>query len=494
MSCFTDFWNKHPALLYGLAFTFGIVLALGCVWALLPIALIGCSLFHSQRLILFSLLTLSAFCFLRFTTTLPPEEPISGTAHVHITAIKPYRAAFREGFTIQGTILSFIPDHSSQSITRNIPFSLRTGLARPKAHGDYVIQATLKYQKQLIVKKGSPWTPVPGSWSLAEWRYQNKDRVRRFISDRISHPKAATFLSGIATGLFNDNTLYAELSRFGLQHIMAISGFHFACVALILSFCLRFLFPEKKAAYIVVLLLTAYFVFLGASPSILRAWVMATLYFLGKILEKQPRALNSIGVALIVVLLIDPLSVTSIGFQFTFLVTVSILLFFQPLEATLRPLMKKRPLSHLVQMDPVNQHGYIIVNTIRQIIALTLSVQIAAVPLALFWFQKFPLMSLIYNAFFPFLASLSLFLLILGLGLLWIPPVAGLIHTVNSHFTERSLNLAYHLPMSFDVWLRTEEFSATFLMIYFCGLFGAGIYLKHLHQEALQVKQDLAYL
>jgi len=491
MSSFATFWTQHPALLYGLAFAFGISLALEHFWILVPMIIMGITLIQCPyRLALFSLVIVSAICFFQLTTKLPPDEPIEGTAQIRLSSVKPYHTAFRKGSIIQGTLVSFVPRNSSKPIAQNIPFSLKTGPSCPKANCDYIIRATLRHRNYLFPKKGVPWQSVPNTWSLAEWRFQNKQALRHFIDKQMAHPKAASFLSGMATGLFDDNTLYSELSRFGLQHIMAISGFHFALVALILSFGLNCFLPEKKASIALVALMTLYFIFLGASPSILRAWIMATVYFLGKILEKQSKALNSLGAALIVVLVIDPLTLTTIGFQFSFLVTSSILLFTAPIESSLRIVLKKRPLSELIHMNLINQHGYLAVNALRQILALTLSVQIVVIPLALYWFQKFPVMSLLYNTFFPFLASLSLVLLLIGLG----APFAGFIHTINSYFTDWMLNLAYRLPMSLDIWIRVQEIPLSLLVVYLCGLFAGGIYIKIIYSEAQRERSELAYL
>ncbi|NGX57837.1 MAG: hypothetical protein K940chlam3_00733 [Chlamydiae bacterium] len=498
----TSFWKKQPALLYGLALYLGIVLAIGHLWSLFPIFLIGTSLILGQeirRFLLFALMLISAFGFIHMAIVLPPDTPIDGTAHIHISSIKPYRSRFNEGYIYQGTLKSFSSGHV---VARNVPFSLKfprkKNVTRPLANCDYIVQATLRKSDRghvyLSVKKGTEWNAVPWTWSPAEWRMQNKMNVRQYINEKIPHQKSAPFLCGIATGLFDDNTLHVELSRFGLQHIMAISGFHFALVALLLSLGARCFLTEKSAASVVVILLTLYFIFLGVTPSILRAWIMATIFFMGTVLEKQSRPLNSLGIALIVVLTLDPLSVSTIGFQFTFLVTGSILLFYSPIESALRPLMKKRSLSQLVQMDLFNQHGYVVLNALRKILALTISVQIVAAPLILFLFQKFPLMSLIYNAFFPFLVSISIFLLLIGLFLSPVSPVANLIHAINSAYTEYVLNLAYQMPMSLDFWVRMESFSASLLVVYFCFVMTVGILMRGWMENRQMERRDLAFV
>jgi len=495
MSFCLKFWNEHPALLYGLAFAGAVALGLGHLWMLAALCMIGVTVLqHRNRLFLFCLVLAAAFCTVHLSIQLPPDEAVQGKAHIAISSVKPYHTAFREGFIVQGTLVSFVPDGSHDSTARNVPFSLKTGKKRESADQDYMVQATLRHRKYLHVKKGTPWQPVPKTFSLAEWRARNKEAVRQYITGKIRHTKAASFLSGMATGLFDDNILHNELSRFGLQHIMAISGFHFALVACMLNLGLRLALPDRKASITLVILLTLYFLFLGASPSILRAWVMATLYFAGKIIERQTRALNSLGVALIVVLTLDPLSLTTIGFQFSFLVTAAILVLTGPVESALQRVFKKRPLSELIGMSLLDQHGYIASNALRKILALTISVQAVVLPLSLFWFQKFPVLSLFYNMFFPFLASLSLFLLIVGLAVFWLPPLANIIHAINSAYTNWVLDLAYQLPMSLDLWLRVPRISLLFIAGYLVLLFAAGTFIKMIYTEAQREKRELAYL
>ena len=103
---------------------------------------------------------------------------------------------------------------------------------------------------------------------------------------------SANFLAGLATGEFDDHWMRQQFSRFGVQHLLAISGFHFAIIAGCLSFALRLFFPAKSCTLILLACLGGYTIFLGPQASILRAWLMSSLALIGFLIEKHPSALN----------------------------------------------------------------------------------------------------------------------------------------------------------------------------------------------------------
>ncbi len=486
-----NFWAMHPALLYGLAMAGGIALSQDAYATLIPTAVILFSLREKrERLILFSTLYFLMFCLVTLTVTFPPDHPLDGTAHIYIKEIKPYETSFRKGFVLSGTLRTFVPEGEERPAARNIPFTMKTDNPRIPAHQDALLSATLIHQRILIPDKKKPWKPLPHTWNAAKWRFQNKEAVRSFIKRQIQEDSAAAFLGGLATGLYSDSHLKKELSRFGLQHLMAISGFHFALVALLISSLFRFFLSEKPTAICTLFLLSLYCFFLGASPSVLRAFVMAAVYFFSKIVQKTPRPLNSLGAALMITLAIDPLSIMTIGFQFSFLITASLLMFTSPLEEAIAAALPKRAYERLIAMSLTDQHGYLLLSYMRKSLALTTAVQIAALPLALFWFQTFPLLSLIYNLFFPFLASLSLALLLAGLMLAPLPLLAHIIHTLNTFLTSWTLNLATGFPPQLDLWLDVDGVSAPLLILYFSGVFAWG----GLSLLSRQERKQLAYL
>lgn len=315
----------------------------------------------------------------------------------------------------------------------------------------------------LKLSPDEPWRPVLRSRSLAERRYQAKEALSAHIRSHFPNRRSAAFLSGILTGEFDDRLMLHEFGRFGLQHIMAISGFHFAIVAAIFTFLMRLFLEKRAAAFILIGLLTLYFIFLGYNPSIIRAYVAVTIMLIGSLWERQGTGLNSLGFALMLLLLYDPLLCLHIGFQYSFAATGAILLFFSPLETLLQKWFPKRFLGHLMETGWLNQHGYLLLSLLRQGMALGIAVNLVTVPMMLYHFHRFPWMSLLYNLFFPAMVSVSMLLLILGLIS---PFLSGVLHGLNGVYTSFMLDLTYTIPPALDLVLRVESFPIEVLAIY----------------------------
>lgn len=517
MGFFDLFWNRYPALLYGLCALIGFSAAFHQSWILLvPIAVLMVPQVISAwngieralpRLILsFALFVVTFFYGMHHYKFPPPsQDGFKGIAHISVSSLQTRATHFGTQWAYQGAISHFVPDSATdnESIATNIPYSLSLPrndlIIRPPANQDYVIHATLKQtnngQYILKVSPHEPWQPIKGSWSLAEYRYSAKQSVKSYIANNIKNSYSASFLSGLATGEFENRIFSFEFGRFGLQHIMAISGFHFTIIAAILSLFLRFIFTKKRGSLLVIFFLSSYFVFLGCGPSIMRAWIAISIGLGSHLIEKRAYALNSLGIALLVILFIDPLSCVGIGFQFSFLTTAAILILFSGCDFLLEKVLTKRPLSQMIEMNSLNQHGYYILSIFRQGLSLSLAVNLVAMPVMLFYFQKFPWMSLLYNLFFPLLVSISMFLLIVGTFLsLTFPLAAGWIHSFNSGFTQWILNFTFNMPTTLDVYLRVDPIPSWILICYLCVIFVIGIFIKGYMEKEKEQMQDLAYM
>lgn len=505
------FWQQQPALFYGLT------LLIGCSFALspdsilsVPLALLyGPLLLKIERkgvyrLGLGLLLLAAAYLFTSSRHQLPslPAHGIKGEALVTLASLRQTPTHFGQRWQLRGDLHRFKPAQAHDPAVKNahvritLPHDERGN--SPQTTGTYLIQGRLTgagAEYRLIPHKNKEWLPLTESWNLAGWRFSMKQRLASILYREVRQPEAAAFLTGLATGEFSNREVSSALGRFGLQHIMAISGFHFSILASLMSLALGALLPRRLALLVLIVLLCIYLVFLGSGASIIRAWISSLVVIGGQLIEKRSRGLNTLGIALIVLLTMDPTISQSIAFQLSFLATGAILLFYPPMERTLQWLFPKRPLSQVTTMHGGDQHGVALLAFFRGALALGLAINLVMLPVSLYLFQKFPWFSLAYNLFFPFLTSISMLLLLIAFPLqLILPPAASLIFSINSTYTQWILNLTLQMPTTLDYILRIEGISKSVLICYLSFLGLAGIYISRLVKKQNQDREILAFL
>lgn len=488
------FWQLHPGLLVGLS------LFLGCFFALNPsltsffpiLVFLVMLLLAGQfkRTLVAILLMVGAVGALHFFYLHPAlsAEGVSGEALFKIESIVS-RTDFggKPALFYRGVCLEF-RNEAGELIGKQMPCSVPVQTQEPlpatslyRFPGKLMQSGPRSYQ--LKPQKKVPWTPCSWNLSLANLRHKAKKQLNEALFAAMGTNSTSRFLSGLATGEFADKLLTMELSRFGLQHLMAISGFHFAIVAACLQLLLKPLFSGKKGSLLAVLLITIYYLFLGASPSIQRAWIGALLFMSASLFERTNYPLNTLGVALCLVLFLDPLQSLSVGFQLSFGITAAILLFVQPMELFFKRVLPEQRLRAVTKMPHLDKHLYLLLQSFRKSCSLNTAVHLIAFPLTLLFFHKFPFVSIFYNLFFPFLTSLSLSLLLLGILTMPLLPLSGLIHKINLAYTSFLLDIVFDAPLTFDYCLRARSLSPYFLSIYITTLFAFALFFKARRQN-----------
>lgn len=491
----TDLWNHYPAALYAFTVILGSCSALdsiNLVFFFIALLLLITPLFTFKyqalqiRILLAIILGISCYFITDARYHFPEDNSTrTGFAEVELNSVRLARSPFGQNWSYRGVVKSFIQD--GQPIAHDIPVLLtipyEKNLLRPSANYTYRLPARLKVTDQgryiLNPLKQAVWHTANKTHSLAEWRFSAKSRVQKHIQDSIRDPHVGSFLSGIATGDFDDRLLSFELNRFGLQHLMAISGLHFSILSMLLALVLSVFLSRQKAALATLGLMSTYFIFLGPSPSVTRAWIALMLGLSGLFVQRRGSGINTLGIGAMIVILMDPLHTKEIGFQFSFGVTAAILLWFGPCDAFLQNLFAKRKLNEVIRMDHWDQHGYCVLYFLRQSLSLCLAVNLFALPLTMYHFHKFPVMSLVYNLFFPFLMSLSLVLLVLACFCSLVVPWAGSqLHAINEQYTKFLLNFAFNLPRSFDLTWQMGDIPKDVMMVYVLVLIFSGLLIQ----------------
>lgn len=158
-----------------------------------------------------------------------------------------------------------------------------------------------------------------------------------------------------------------------LTHLLAVSGSNVAFVLLLFAPLLAGLPPRARLGAVAVLL-AQFAVLTRGEPSVLRACTLATLAVGAHAVGRRASAARLLALAVIVLVLVDPLLVRSVGFQLSVAATTAIV-------------VGARPLSRLL-WGP---------SWLRLALAATLSAQAGVLPVQLAVFGSLPLVSIPAN-------------------------------------------------------------------------------------------------
>ncbi len=167
---------------------------------------------------------------------------------------------------------------------------------------------------------------INGDWFYKKiFNYKNK--LRGVMDYGLSEPEASlarAIILGDKKGIPDD--LREKFSQAGISHIVAISGMHISILAvLIMSLLLGIGLPRKKAFWLASLFLLFYITLIGLPASAMRAGLMGFLVLWAMNLGRLNKLTNSLVLAAVVLLLINPkLLRDDIGFQLSFLAVLGI--------------------------------------------------------------------------------------------------------------------------------------------------------------------------
>jgi competence protein ComEC len=159
------------------------------------------------------------------------------------------------------------------------------------------------------------------------WRTQIEKQLERSLSMR-NIPLTKAILLGNKTEL--DSNLKTEFSRAGLSHLMAVSGMHVGFILMPIWLIIPLFWTSKIGKpigfVIVIAILFSYAGITGFTSSVSRASITAALLTVGKLFQRNRDAVNTTGIAAIVILLHNPESLFQIGFQLSFCAVLVILI------------------------------------------------------------------------------------------------------------------------------------------------------------------------
>jgi len=215
-----------------------------------------------------------------------------------------------------------------------------------------------------------------------------------------------------------DPKLRSEFADAGAVHILAVSGLHVGIIYLLFLTILKFFFKKRYALLqfiIILLILWGYAALTGFSPSVLRAATMFSFIAIGKFHKRYGNIYNMIAASALFLLAINPLLITQVGFQLSYIAVLGIVYFHPKFHALV-----------------IVQNKYL--NMLWSLTCVSLAAQLATFPLSIYYFHQFPTLFLFTNILVIPLASIILHLGIAWILLLWVPWLSGLLEWLTVKF------------------------------------------------------------
>jgi competence protein ComEC len=219
------------------------------------------------------------------------------------------------------------------------------------------------------------------------------------LNDLVPEPEAALgagILLGVRSAIAPEiNDAFATA---GLTHVVAISGWNIAIVAALVGAAVQPLARGPGGrwtrAAVAAVTVGGYVLLTGASPSVVRAALMAVAMLVARLGGSRTHAASALALAAVLMLLAAPPVLWDVGFQLSLLATAGLVWFGAPIERRLR------------RWPP----------WIREPVALTLAAQLTTLPVVLVNFERLSLVAPAANVVVvPFVPVAMLFCAIAAL-------------------------------------------------------------------------------
>ncbi len=205
---------------------------------------------------------------------------------------------------------------------------------------------------RLRMRAGNPCLPVnsrpndavrlapPAFW---DWRpiadQARHAAVRRLSLGIESWPAAPALIQAMLLGLRSavPREMNAIFRNSGTIHVFAISGLGIGLVAAVIATALSLLaVPRPRWGLALIPLLTGYALLTGASPSAMRACLMAAFYFGAPLVHRKPDACAALAAAAILQIAWDPRALFNVSFLLSYTVMAGLVLLCPPLSRLFR--------------------------------------------------------------------------------------------------------------------------------------------------------------
>ncbi|MFD1018823.1 DNA internalization-related competence protein ComEC/Rec2 [Thalassobacillus hwangdonensis] len=310
-------------------------------------------LFRKRRLMLFVMFAgfTSGYFIVphSFPTDPISDMPFQGKISSVKVAQDKIEAVLKESKTSQKVLLVFFRQNNDPNMDKRILKSWKSGASclvftsadlPPRAtnpgtfdYREYLLKSGIQYQTIIDDESMVQCEGESILAGLSTYRLSLGDRMQQVIPE-----ETRAWLKALALGDTSelpDETI-ERFRRWNLSHILAISGLH---IGLFVGFAFLFMIrsgavTKEQSGWILLFLLPFYTFLAGGAPSVLRASSMVVVSLILIKMKLKIQMSDIVSLLFLSLLFIKPLYIYHLGFQFSFLVTFSLIFSFKWLAAS----------------------------------------------------------------------------------------------------------------------------------------------------------------
>ena len=268
---------------------------------------------------------------------------------------------------------------------------------------------------------------------LRTWRRPPPNRGRRLrgtfqVNDFVAHPESPVLVNALLTGDKSglDKDIISAFRDSGAAHILALSGLHLGIIYGILRKVTSVMGNSPTANKIrsagIIFTTFLYTLATGAGPSLVRAQLFITINEISHLAQRRTSLGKVYCSALLIQLTMNPLVISSVGFQLSYMAMAGIVVLYPRMKAWF----------------PENEEGRTkfvsyVPKKMWDAMALAISCQIFTGPVAWLYFGTFPKYFIITNMFALPITSLLMIMATLTATL----SAAGLCPTIIISITDK---------------------------------------------------------
>lgn len=211
------------------------------------------------------------------------------------------------------------------------------------------------------------------------WFEEQQARLDSLYAKFLPEPEAS-LMAGVVLGSKKlPYEFKQELIGSGLIHIVVASGFNVMIVGAVMMEMLLYVFRRNLATGLAILVMFLYALLAGFDPPVVRAFIMGSLILLSFVLGRNLSSLWSLGVACLLMVLIEPSIILSVSFQLSVAASFGLVVVAPWLENN----------------GKLRINNYL--EALKKLLIPTLSVQILTLPLIYYYFGHVSLWGFLSN-------------------------------------------------------------------------------------------------